>query len=189
MKRFGLTAIVVAFSLASLLTACQKKEAPKPQPAATEQKQMTKEDYVKGIEAKLDEFGKKAVAIEEKAKTAAGKEKDELTEKAKKAKEKLAPATEEVNKLKASTEQNWDAAKSRIEGLVGDIQKEGTVLLRRFGGPLFSGPPMPFSVLRQRHPPVYFILMENNRRIHIAASGWHYERWRGQFHPEDPPDF
>lgn len=124
MKRFGLTAIVVAFSLASLLTACQKKEAPKPQPAATEQKPMTKEDYVKGVEAKIDEFGKKAVAIEEKAKTAAGKEKDELTEKAKKVKEKLAPATEEVNKLKASTEQNWDAAKSKIEGLVGDIQKE-----------------------------------------------------------------
>ncbi len=122
MKRFGLTAVVVAFSLASLLTACQKKEAPKP--AATEQKQVTKEDYVKGVEAKLDEFGKKAAAIEEKAKTAAGKEKEELAEKAKKAKEKLAPATEEVNKLKASAEQNWDAAKSKIDGLVGDIEKE-----------------------------------------------------------------
>lgn len=124
MKRFGLTATVVMFSLATALTACQKKEAPKPQPAATEQKQVTREDYVKGVEAKLGEFEKKAVAIEEKAKTAAGKEKDELTEKAKKAKEKFAPAMEEVNKLKASTEQNWDAAKSKIDAVVSDIEKE-----------------------------------------------------------------
>ncbi|MEK7773852.1 MAG: hypothetical protein AAB307_05845 [Deltaproteobacteria bacterium] len=124
MKKFGLTATAVMFSLATALTACQKQEAPKPQEPAAEQKQMTKEDYVKGVEAKLDEFGKKAVAIEEKAKTAAGKEKDELMEKAKKAKEKLAPVMEEVKSLKASAEQNWDAARSRIDGLVSDIEKE-----------------------------------------------------------------
>lgn len=29
--------------------------------------------------------------------------------------------------------------------------------------------------------------MENDRRIHIATSGWYYEHWRGTFYPEDLP--
>jgi TolA-binding protein len=121
--------VIVFFALAALMaallfSACAKMEGPKSMtPTATMTgKPMTDRDqYVKDVQAQIDDYAMKIEDLKKKAEALTGSAKDEMNQKIEALTAKQEEAKGKLDELKMASEKDWDKAKGELDVILADL--------------------------------------------------------------------
>jgi DNA repair exonuclease SbcCD ATPase subunit len=121
----------LAFSVSLLPLGCNTNHSPTPdanekikdaEKATAEAARAKRDEFIRDMQKKLDEFDAKYKALEQRATEAKGDAKKDLDEKVKVAKTKRDAAAKKLDELKSATHDRWEKIKEGVGSALDDLK-------------------------------------------------------------------